>query len=118
MRFLAILTGSLCSLALAAPAGAQGSWPADCKLVAAASLPFHLANGQLAVEVKANGTPRQFIISTGAFASSINKKVANELHLQEFGVRPHTRIIDAGGNEAAHFTHLDTLTSATSMPRT
>jgi predicted aspartyl protease len=109
MGIRAISAGALCALALAMPARAQGSWPAECKLVAAASLPFHLVGGQLAVDVQANGTPRQFIVNTGAFASSINEKVADDLHLQQFGIRPNIRITDAGDAKATHFTHLDSL---------
>lgn len=109
MGLRAILAGVLGALVLSVPAQAQGAWPAECKLVQAATLPFHLAGGHLTIDVKVNGAPRQFIIDTGGFASSINDKAADALHLRRNGIRGNVRLIDAGGNEAKYFTTVGSL---------
>ena len=108
MRLRNIMAGVLCTLAFAAPAKAQETWPDNCKLVTVASLPFRVAGGNLAIGVQVNGTPRDFSINTGGFASSINAKAAEQLHLPLFGIR-NVKIVDAGGKEAAHFTTVKTL---------
>lgn len=62
----------------------------------------------MAIGVQVNGTPRDFIIDTGGFASSISAKVAEQLHLPLVGIH-NVAIVDAGGKEAAHFTTVKTL---------
>lgn len=109
MGFREIWAGLLCSLAFAAPAAAQGSWPEECKLVAAASLPFHLEGNHIAVDVQVNGIPRVFQIDTGGFTSSISEAVAAQMHLPQFAIRPGERILDAGGVAATHYTKVDSL---------
>lgn len=110
MDFRAIAAGVLTALILAIPAQAQGAWPADCKLVLAASLPFHLAGGHLAIDVQVNDTPHEFMVDTGGFASAISAKLVKQLQLPLFGIKSNVTITDAGGKEATSYTSVKTLT--------
>ena len=87
-------------------------WPAECKLHLAASLPFSIVHGHIQVAVLVNDVPRNFMIDTGGFISSINQKIVESENLKTLAINDNLAISGIGGQKAERYAIADTLTMA------
>src|SRR6185436_5230528 len=87
-------------------------WPAECKLELAASLPFSIRGGHIRVAVRINDMPRNFIIDTGGFISSVTEKVVESQGLKTYPISDNISISGIGGQKAERYAVADTLTIA------
>ena len=75
-----------------------------------ASLPFNIVNGHIVIVVMINGTPKHFLIDTGAFYSILSPEAAADLHMTTYDLGMNATITGIGGKEAERYTVADTLT--------
>lgn len=90
-------------------AKAAEPWPAECKLKREASLPFTLRHGHIVVGVQLDGVPRNFVVDTGGFLSSVTKEVAEGQGLKTHLINDDIAISGIGGEKAARYAIADTM---------
>jgi predicted aspartyl protease len=90
-------------------AKAAEPWPAECKLQREASLPFTLRHGHIVVGVQLNGVPRNFVVDTGGFLSSVTKDAAESQSLKTHLINDNIAISGIGGEKAARYAIADTM---------
>ena len=105
------ISAAFCAIALDHASAAE-PWPAECKLQLAASLPFSVVHGHIRVAVLLNDVPRNFMIDTGGYISSVSDTVVESQGLKTREISDNLIITGIGGQKAERYAIADTLTIA------
>ncbi|HEX4271711.1 MAG TPA: aspartyl protease family protein [Rhizomicrobium sp.] len=99
-------------LGWSAAAQAVEPFPAECKLVLQASLPFVIDRGHVVVDAAVNDHPLHFVVDTGGFVSAISKEAAQKIGLHPTPIGSNWTIKDAGGAESHDYARIEYLSLA------
>lgn len=97
-------------LGWSATAQAVEPFPAECKLVLQASLPFAIGGGHIVVDAAVNDHPLHFMVDTGGVFSAISNQAAQAIGLHPAPISQRFDILDAGGAEITEYARIRYLT--------
>jgi predicted aspartyl protease len=99
-------------LGWSAAAQAVEPFPAECRLVLQASLPFVLNRGHVVVDAAVNDHPLRFAVDTGGVFSAISRPAVQALGIRPAPISQRFDIRDVGGAEITDYARIKYLTLA------